>query len=215
MSTVAFGLELFMEKIEFMDVRDFPALQFVVEQREPQELLPYCFNGCSKTRPGDVWQIHLGFQMIYVLDAFECCVSWPIGLELVTPVESTALGTWRYEAKNLICDAIAAHGSSGIVKQVAVLKHFDGREVAKVHFEMRVIFFKMCVKCAATMESNVREISRSAANRMMGSGFGRYVSQVTRTHSDELQGLPAFWSRENLDLGRTMPKPKARVPSAR
>jgi hypothetical protein len=123
---------------------------------------------------------------MYVLDAFETCQSWPVTFELVSPVESTALGKCSFQVKPLICDAIAAHGSSPIACQSASLRHFEGNEVAVLDFELRVIFFKMCRKRAATENLPVKDLTQAAISRMAGNDWARTMP-ATLTRKTESQ----------------------------
>lgn len=162
MTSVAFGLEILIHKIEFLKVSSFPSLTLIVDNNSPLTLIPYS----REAKDGDTWIEEKGFQMMFVLDAFETCVSWPVTFEIVSPVETTALGKVTFEVKPLICDAIAAHGSSPVVIQKAVLRDFERKEMAVLSFEMRVIFFRMTMKKAAKEHSEPKIFTQEMAERM-------------------------------------------------
>ena len=92
MTSVAFGLEILIHKIEFLKVSSFPSLTLIVDNNAPLTLIPYS----REAKDGDTWVEEKGFQMMFVLDAFETCVSWPVAFEIVSPVETTALGTGAF-----------------------------------------------------------------------------------------------------------------------
>ena len=161
MTTVAFGLEILIHKIEYLKVSSFPSLTLIVDDNAPLTLIPYS----REAKAGDVWVEEKGFQMMYVLDAFETCVTWPVTFELVSPVETTALGKVTFEVKPLICDAIAAHGSSPVVIQKAILRDFERKEMATLSFELRVIFFRMTMKKAAKETTEPLHLTQEMAAR--------------------------------------------------
>jgi hypothetical protein len=164
MTNIVFGLELLVKKIEYLKIQTFPSLTLVLDTNPPLTLIPYS----EEAKTGDVWRPNQIYQFMYVVDAFEKCVSCPISFELVSPFESTALGKCTYELKPLICDAIAAHGSSPVVCQTSTLRDFERHEVALMSFELRVIFFKMCRKRAAIERFHVKEIPRTEIARLLG-----------------------------------------------
>ena len=106
MTTVVFGIEIYVHKIEYITVSSFPSLNVIIDNKEPTTIYPFSIEA----HPNDIWEIKKAYQLIYIIDAFENCVSCPITFELVSPVETTALGKCTLELKPLICDAIAAHG---------------------------------------------------------------------------------------------------------
>ncbi|OHT11786.1 hypothetical protein TRFO_18682 [Tritrichomonas foetus] len=156
MTTVVFGIEILIHRIEFIQVESFPSLTIQVDKNEPQILLPYS----KEAHPGDIWDEEKAYQLIYIIDAFESCVTYPFTLELVSPVETTALGKCTFELKPLICDAIAAHGCSPIASQTSFLRDFERREVACLTFDIRTVFFRMTQKRAATTNSQVKNMPR-------------------------------------------------------
>jgi hypothetical protein len=160
MTSVAFGLEVVIHKIHYLKMDAFPSLALVVEKNPLVTLIPYS----REAHDGDKWREERMFQFMYVVDAFESCVSWPVSLELVSPFELTALGQCTYEVKPLICDAIAAQGSSPLVKQAAPLRNFTREQVARVDFDMRVVFFRMTRKRAA-IEKTLRKGRGHAVDR--------------------------------------------------
>jgi hypothetical protein len=163
MATVAIGLQVVIHKIRYLEMDTFPSLALVVEKNPPVTLIPYSREAHDR----DEWREERMFQFMYVVDAFESCMSWPVSFELVSPFEWMALGKCTYEVKPLICDAIAAHGSSPVVRQVAPLRSFDRHEVAGVDFEMRVVFFRMTRKRAA-IEKVPLKLRSQAVDRPTG-----------------------------------------------
>jgi hypothetical protein len=192
MTTVAFGLELLVHQVRYLDIGSFPSLTLVVDNNPPQTLIAYS----REAHTGDIWNLGEIFRAMYIVDAFETCVSWPVAFELVSPVESTALGKCSFEVKPLICDAIAAHGSSPVACQSAVLRDFERHEVAIVKFELRVIFFRMCQKRAATENAHLKELNQAVITRFPGPELSpRRDERITKADSQPTlnpapQGLP-------------------------
>ena len=155
-TTVVFGIEILIHRIEFLKVESFPSLTIKVDKCEPKILLPFSREAHS----GDIWDEEKAFQMIHIIDAFESCVSYPFTLELVSPVATTALGRCSFELKPLICDAIAAHGCSPIACQSSYMKDFEKKEVAQITFDIRTVFMRMCLKRAATTNAQVKNTSK-------------------------------------------------------
>ena len=206
MTTVACGLEVLIHKIEYLRIGSFPSLTIIVDKYPPQTLVGYS----REAKDGDVWIEEKAFQMRFVVDAFETCVSWPISFELVSPVETTALGKVTFEVKPLICDAIACHGSSPVVVQSATLRDFERREVAILSFEMRVIFFRMTMKRPGNETSTPRDLPQAAINRMRGvngtmkdtetENYPKY--EMIRTSSSD-NGIPRM---HNISTGEYWPQ---------
>jgi hypothetical protein len=179
MTSVVFGLELLIKKIEFVRIETFPSLTLVVDTNPPFTLIPYS----EEAKSGDAWSPMGVYQLIYVVDAFEKCMSCPISFELVSPFESTYLGQCPSEVKPLLCDAIAAHGSGPVVSQVSPLRDFERVQMGLMKFEMRIIFFKMCRKRAATERSQIRQLLQSEAARMLANQ-PRQPTQLRATPPD-------------------------------
>lgn len=157
MTTVVFGIEIYIHKIDFTNVSSFPSLNVIIENKDPTTILPYS----KEVHPGTVWTIGNVYQLIYIIDAFENCNSCPITFELVSPVETTAIGKCTLELKPLICDSIAAHGYSPIASQTTSFRDFERREVASITFDIRTVLFQMCLRTAAKVISEVSDISKS------------------------------------------------------
>lgn len=176
MTTVVFGIEIYVHKIEYLTVNSFPSLNVIVDNKEPKTILPFSIEA----HPNDVWEIEKVYQLIDIIDAFENCVSCPISFELVSPVETTALGRCTLELKPLICDAIAAHGYSPIASQTTYFKDFERHEVASITFDIRTILFQLCLRRAATTNSRAKNMSKSAKTNQLS---GRSTS-VSDTNAD-------------------------------
>lgn len=207
MTGIVFGIEILIHKIEFIHINSFPSLTIICNDGLPKTLLPYSVEA----HDNDVWNDPKAFQMIFNIDAFESVVSWPISFEIVSPVESTALGKCTFELKPLICDSIAAHGPSQIVTQRAVLRDFERHEVAYLTFEIRVIFFKICQKPAAIIDGVARNM-RHGAKSIHGSYPIRSASEREDPHartmdvkaSSSYRFMPALG---NVSSGTDSPRP--------
>lgn len=215
MTTVACGLEVLIHKIEYLKIGSFPSLTIIVDKSPPQTLIGYS----REAKDGDVWVEERGFQMRFVVDAFESCVSWPISFELVSPVETTALGKVTFEVKPLICDAIASHGSSPVVVQSAIMRDFERTEVAKLSFEMRVIFFRMTMKRPAKENTAPKDLSKAAITRMKGNAPMRmYEDAEVSTRAPQIRTASSYrhipCSSSNGSSPRIMSARDARSPEA-
>lgn len=144
-TTIVFGLEVYIEKIEFIDIKSYPSLIMYVGKNEPQTLLPYS----KEVQPYECWSPRQLFQSIHIIDTFEHCATCPIIFELVSPIETTALGKCAFELKPLICDSIAVHGYSPIALQNSFMHDFERRDVAKLTVCIRTVLFRVCPKIAA------------------------------------------------------------------
>jgi hypothetical protein len=161
---IVFGLELLVNNIEYLTIDTFPSLILVMWDLPPFTLVPYSFAAS----PGKIQEVNKIYQLMYVADAFEKCVSSPLSFELISPFESLALGKCTFELHPLICDSIAAQGSSPVAGQVAILRDYDGGDVARVKFELRVVAFNIGKKRAAIERFRIREIKRSEGARIFG-----------------------------------------------
>jgi hypothetical protein len=202
MTSVAFGAELTIHQIAYLEISSFPSLTLIADANPPQTLIPYS----REAHNGETWAIEQTFQTMYVVDAFETCVTWPVTFELVSPVESTALGKCSFEVQPLICDAIAAHGSSPVASQSAVLRDFERREVAVLAFDLRIIFFKMCLKRAATETRHTRNLTPTAIARITGADSGRQSAR---------DGIPRTASHETIEAGPSFQSSEERLQSPR
>ena len=164
MTTVVFGIQIFLHKIEFITVSSFPSLNVIIENKDPITILPYS----KEASPGETWEFEKVYQLIYIIDAFEKCDSCPITFELVSPVETTALGKCTLELKPLICDSIAAHGYSPIASQTNYFRDFEKNRVASFTFDIRTVLFQMCLRTAAEVVSNVHDVPRSKRSHALG-----------------------------------------------
>jgi hypothetical protein len=112
------GLGRILDKLQCPKIDVFPLLSLVVDPHSPITVIPYWQEG----KASDVWRPTDVHQLICVADAFERCVSCAISFEFVSPFESTGLGKYPSEAKRLLCEAIAARGSSPPAGTLSVAK---------------------------------------------------------------------------------------------
>lgn len=191
MTTVVFGIEIYVHKIEYITVNSFPSLNVIVDNKEPKTILPFKIEA----HPNDVWEVEKAYQIIDIIDAFENCVSCPITFELVSPVETTALGRCTLELKPLICDAIAAHGYSPIASQTTYFKDFERHEVASITFDIRTILFQLCLRRAATTNSRAKKMSKSSKTHQLS---GRSMSVSDTNIDNEQDSVRQVRSYKNL-----------------
>jgi hypothetical protein len=51
MTTIVFGLELLVKKIEFLKIETFPSLTLIMDTNPPFTLIPYS----EEAKSGDIW----------------------------------------------------------------------------------------------------------------------------------------------------------------
>lgn len=207
--TLAFGIEYIIHEIRFENISDsvFPSLTIIFKSDPPITLLPYSIE----VHNGQKWTVEKSYRNIILVDAFKSVKTYPFTFEMISPVESTALGNCTYELQPLLCDAMAAHGSSNIARQTSSLKDFSGKEVAQMDFEMRVVFFNTIENIPATQITNVRPLSKTAARHMATQdlntqGSLSYVHAFSHTCLNDLQNTES--KRHNIrihddDFGKT------------
>lgn len=186
MGSVAIGLDLLIHNMEYSEINNqFTSLEIICNDEKAVTVIPYNEEAIQ----GEIRSFEKNVQLMYVVDAFTAVKTWPVTLQLITPVETTAVGTVTLEAAPLICDSIANQGTSPVAKQRAGLRDFGDRIVTWVDFEMRIVFFKMTTKIPACQVINARPLNRAQQHKMISHTPS---TSVSRLDIQSESGTPSF-----------------------